>query len=575
MKTPRLFHILALAGFLISALAKADGPALINYQGRVVVGNVNFNSPPNGLFKFALVNANGTTTYWSNDGTSTNGSEPTNAVSLLVTNGLYSVLLGDTSLGVNMHVIPPTVFAQTDLRLRVWFNDGPHGSQRLSPDQRLAPNAYVATGSITATDLAAATAPSSGQVLGFNGNSLNWTAPGAGDGIWTKSGSNAYYSGGNVGIGTTTPLTPLQVKTVTGADGLSQTDGTRNIGTYVGGSQSGADGGWLGTFSDHPLHFFVNSGQPQMSVVSGGVGIGTFTPTGKLHLYDAANSVTETIETGGGTGNTTRLALKNGDGEWDIGTNRGDAGDPLYFSRQLTQYFSVANNGNGYFYGKLGVGTPATQNLTVAGFNAAEAMIESFNERAILSLSSNISGNNRVWTLESGLSGTAGLFGVYDRTAGKARLTIDSAGTVTVTAVTITGGSDVAEPFPIADKIDKGSVVVIDADHPGRLKRSAKAYDRKVAGIVSGANGINPGIALHQEGALDGGENVALSGRVYVQAESSSGFIEPGDLLTTSDIPGCAMKATDAVRRQGSILGKAMSSLRDSRGTVLVLVTLQ
>lgn len=123
--------------------------------------------------------------------------------------------------------------------------------------------------------------------------------------------------------------------------------------------------------------------------------------------------------------------------------------------------------------------------------------------------------------------------------------------------------------------LEKGSVVVIDDEHPGRLKRSKSAYDTRVAGIISGANGINPGISLHQEGVVEGGQNVALSGRVYVQADASGGAIQPGDMLTTSDIPGHAMKARDRERAQGAVIGKAMSSLEEGRGFVLVLVTLQ
>jgi hypothetical protein len=118
-------------------------------------------------------------------------------------------------------------------------------------------------------------------------------------------------------------------------------------------------------------------------------------------------------------------------------------------------------------------------------------------------------------------------------------------------------------------------VVVIDDEHPGQLKRSTRAYDRRVAGIVSGANGIKPGIALKQEGVLDQGENVALNGRVYVMADASHGAIKPGDLLTTSDTPGHAMKVTDSARAQGAILGKAMSALESGKGLALVLVTLQ
>jgi hypothetical protein len=68
---------------------------------------------------------------------------------------------------------------------------------------------------------------------------------------------------------------------------------------------------------------------------------------------------------------------------------------------------------------------------------------------------------------------------------------------------------------------------------------------------------------------------VALSGRVYVQADASNGAIEPGDLLTTSSLPGRAMKVTDHAKSQGAILGKAMTALDHGQGMVLVLVTLQ
>lgn len=147
---------------------------------------------------------------------------------------------------------------------------------------------------------------------------------------------------------------------------------------------------------------------------------------------------------------------------------------------------------------------------------------------------------------------------------------------VFVKALTIVGGADLAEPFAMSQPdVAPGAVVVIDPQHPGRLKLSTVAYDRKVAGIVSGAGGIRPGISLIQEDKLEPGKNVALSGRVYVQADAGNGSIEPGDLLTTSARPGYAMKATDSARAQGAVLGKAMTALGDGTGLVLVLVTLQ
>src|SRR5215472_15766605 len=124
-------------------------------------------------------------------------------------------------------------------------------------------------------------------------------------------------------------------------------------------------------------------------------------------------------------------------------------------------------------------------------------------------------------------------------------------------------------------EMSPGSVVVIDDQHPGRLKLSDQPYDTRVAGVVSGANGVHPGIQMQQQGLLAGGKNVALTGRVYVRADAAYGVIHPGDFLTTSPTPGCAMKVTDHFRAEGAILGKAMTGLSEGKGMVLVLVTLQ
>jgi hypothetical protein len=88
------------------------------------------------------VNNDGSTTYWSNDGTSNAGSQPTGAVSLSVSKGLYSVMLGNTALA-NMNSIPPGVFNNADVRLRVWFSDGSNGFQLITPDQRIGAVGYT------------------------------------------------------------------------------------------------------------------------------------------------------------------------------------------------------------------------------------------------------------------------------------------------------------------------------------------------------------------------------------------------------------------------------------------------
>jgi len=137
-------------------------------------------------------------------------------------------------------------------------------------------------------------------------------------------------------------------------------------------------------------------------------------------------------------------------------------------------------------------------------------------------------------------------------------------------------GADVAEKFPASEELEPGMVVAIDKQNPGKLCLARGAYNRCVAGIVSGANDFRVGAVLGSVPENKDSPAIALTGRVYVQCDSGSGAIEPGDLLTTSDIAGHAMKVTDYPRAQGAIIGKAMTGLKHGdSGMVLVLVSLQ
>jgi hypothetical protein len=117
---------------------------------------------------------------------------------------------------------------------------------------------------------------------------------------------------------------------------------------------------------------------------------------------------------------------------------------------------------------------------------------------------------------------------------------------------------------------------MMDAAKPGHLTLSTRAYDKKVAGIVSGAGGLQPGVKLGTRS--DGSDDlpIALSGRVYCYVDATRYAVEIGDLLTTSDTPGHAMKVTDFARSQGAVLGKAMEPLaKGKKRLILVLVGLQ
>ena len=153
---------------LLAVSTAAAVPQLLNHQGRIAVDGVLYQG--GGQFKFALVNAGATTSYWSNDGTSTAGSEPTAAVALPVAKGLYAVLLGDSALG-NMTALPAAVFDNDEVYLRVWFSDGVNGSELISPDHRLAVAPYaLRAGTADKVLLASVVAPPIEPVVAWGDN---------------------------------------------------------------------------------------------------------------------------------------------------------------------------------------------------------------------------------------------------------------------------------------------------------------------------------------------------------------------------------------------------------------------
>ncbi|MBI3610171.1 MAG: hypothetical protein HY204_05660 [Nitrospirae bacterium] len=129
--------------------AQSSIPLMIPHSGTVTVGGTPFNG--NGFFKFAIVNKDCTlspvgaacATLWSNDNTLGAGVEPALAVKIPVTNGAFTVKLGDTAL-TNMLALPAaTDPPPAEAYLRIWFNDGATGSQQLSPDRQLVSVLYA------------------------------------------------------------------------------------------------------------------------------------------------------------------------------------------------------------------------------------------------------------------------------------------------------------------------------------------------------------------------------------------------------------------------------------------------
>ena len=166
---------------------------------------------------------------------------------------------------------------------------------------------------------------------------------------------------------------------------------------------------------------------------------------------------------------------------------------------------------------------------------------------------------------------------------------LDVNGTTRTKVLEITGGADLSEQFDVRKpinidgyflpeefSIEPGMVVCIDPENPGKLLINSEAYNKRVVGIISGAGGVQTGMMMGQKGSVaDGQYPVALTGRVYCYVDATEHPVHAGDLLTTSGIPGHAMKVTEYAKSHGAILGKAMTSLGKGKGLVLVLVTLQ
>lgn len=352
---------------------------------------------------------------------------------------------------------------------------------------------------------------------------------------WRRSAGNIFHSDGNVGIGTAAPLSRLHVAASVG--GVA----ARFVGdSWNGVMVAGHDGAGVNDSAFLVLHdnsvgaheaFFgltgagaapagalrmATNGQERMRITADGlVGLGTNTPTAPLHIKSGFGDC---------------LTLEGLDHCYL-------AFYPDTVSQQTRR-------------GWIGFGGADDNDLSIV--NQIEG------------------GNITMWPL--------GGYGVGIGTTPATGVKLDVAGVTRTHVLQITGGSDLAEPFDIVaaagTPAQPGMVVVIDDASPGDLRVATAPYDRKVAGVISGANGLSPGMVMRAVNTpkADGEHPVALSGRVWVWCDASTGAITAGDRLTSSTTPGHAMRVADPARADGAVLGKAMTGLASGRGLVLMLV---
>jgi hypothetical protein len=135
--------------------------------------------------------------------------------------------------------------------------------------------------------------------------------------------------------------------------------------------------------------------------------------------------------------------------------------------------------------------------------------------------------------------------------------------------------ADCAEDFEVSasEPVEAGTVMTLN--DIGQLEQGKQPYDKRVAGVVSGAGDLKPGLVLGRQPGRTDLVPLALMGRVNCKVDANYDSIEVGDLLTTSATPGRAMKASDPARSFGAVIGKALRPLKAGTGMVPILVALQ
>jgi hypothetical protein len=136
-------------------------------------------------------------------------------------------------------------------------------------------------------------------------------------------------------------------------------------------------------------------------------------------------------------------------------------------------------------------------------------------------------------------------------------------------------GADCAEAFDANAEtaIEPGTVMVIDDE--GAMRVGEEPYDKRVAGVVTGAGSFRPGIVLGKQQTDARRVSLALVGKTYCKVDASYAEIEAGDLLTSSPTPGFAMSVSEPERAVGAVIGKALRPWARGRGLIPILVTMQ
>jgi hypothetical protein len=405
---------------------------------------------------------------------------------------------------------------------------------------------------------------------------LSLCLPGVAAAQWVTSGDNiSNTNAGNVGVGggTATPSDTLSVwvKSTDAAGfrisgGGQAGGGATNAGVHVrpdatkygfiSFTENAVADRWAVGIKPSDGNLYFSSGASTLQAAAdrvvfsaaGRVGVGTASPQSTLHIQRNADGDANLflLNAGGGANSRSILLL----GEAATGFKYGYLAYYGANSNVFANSTELSNSGAGGLrissYGGVNMmGGSITFNTTPAGTH-------SIYER-----------------MRIDKDGKVGVGTVTPATM------LHVAGDITVDGNINAKYQDVAEWVPSKQKLNAGTIVVLDPERPNHVLASTSSYDTAVAGVISS----RPGLTLGEAG--EGKALVATTGRVKVKVDATRAPIKIGDLLVTSDAEGVAMKSEPLAlggvpsHRPGTIIGKALEPLAGGKGEILVLLSLQ
>jgi len=592
----------------------ANTPSIITYQGKLLIGNRLASTTQN--MYFVLYDAlTGGNVLYSASGTIASP----NFIAVAPTSGLFSVNLGDT--GTNS--ITPTIFrdnASVFLEVRI-------GSDTLSPRKRITASPYsfnsrYLDGVGSATNSTTTYIPVSDSNGGFIFNSTTVSSTLTVRGV---SANNTVFqvisstgtslvtvrSNGNVGIGTTTPPQKLSVSgnisniidqnTVISLVTTTYMNGDNVSDIFVSGRYAYV----VFTYSDIISIIDVSNPSAPIQIATTSVGD---TPNGifvsgryAYVAYDTSNPSSISIIDISGTEVSSLIAHSAEVGNIQSRNDILAQGNIMAGTSLLVGAGGIMSNGalsvfassTGSTSSIFSVDSAQTANILEV-FANGNVGIGTTTPPAKLSVVGTVGNNNafdvasstgvsllRITAAGDVLINTTTKFGAneyalyVDSGSGETGYGIGVVGRIQSSGIITSGTLDIAESYFIEPSCSAsgncpsaGDVVCITSGSSATVKKCENEYDAKAIGIIS----TNPGIFLGNAPEENTSTRmVALSGRVPVKISTANGNISIGDKLTSSNIPGVAVKAAE----EGQTIGIALEDYSSSEvGTVLAFVDL-